>query len=94
VYTQVLDDPSARPPGGRLAVSDIVMRGDSVPEPVRRSMELWVESIAGALEESRYRERLTHAGFARVDVESTRIYRERAIENDPANASTFLHSTD
>ena len=62
-------------PGGRLAVSDVVMRGDSVPEPVRRSMELWVGCIAGALEESTYREKLTHAGFDRVDVEATRIYR-------------------
>jgi arsenite methyltransferase len=62
-------------PGGRLAVSDIVMRGDSVPEPVRRSMELWVGCIAGALEEHTYLEKLTHAGFERVDVEPTRIYR-------------------
>ena len=62
-------------PGGRLAVSDIVVRGDSVPEPVRRSMELWVGCIAGALEESRYRDKLTHAGFESIDVEATRIYR-------------------
>ncbi len=62
-------------PGGRLAVSDIVVRGDSVPEPVRRSMELWVGCIAGALEEDSYREKLTHAGFESVDVEPTRIYR-------------------
>jgi arsenite methyltransferase len=62
-------------PGGRFAVSDIVVRGDSVPESVRRSMELWVGCIAGALEESRYREILTHAGFESIDVEPTRIYR-------------------
>jgi arsenite methyltransferase len=62
-------------PGGRLAVSDIVVRGDSVPEPVRRSMELWVGCIAGALEEGHYREKLTHAGFENVDVEPTRVYR-------------------
>jgi len=62
-------------PGGRFAVSDIVVRGDSVPESVRRSMELWVGCIAGALEESRYRETLTHAGFQNIDVEPTRIYR-------------------
>ena len=61
-------------PGGRFAVSDIVVRGDSVPESVRRSMELWVGCIAGALEESRYREKLTHAGFESIDVEPTRIY--------------------
>ena len=62
-------------PGGRLAVSDIVVRGDSVPDAVRRSMELWVGCIAGALEESSYREKLTRAGFERIDVEPTRIYR-------------------
>jgi ubiquinone/menaquinone biosynthesis C-methylase UbiE len=62
-------------PGGRLAVSDIVVRGDSVPDSVRRSMELWVGCIAGALEDSRYREKLTHAGFESIDVEPTRIYR-------------------
>ena len=61
-------------PGGRFAVSDIVVRGDSVPDAVRRSMELWVGCIAGALEEGRYRERLAHAGFERIDVEPTRIY--------------------
>ena len=62
-------------PGGRLAVSDIVVRGESVPESVRRSMELWVGCIAGALEEGRFREKLTRAGFERIDVEPTRIYR-------------------
>jgi len=62
-------------PGGRLAVSDIVVTGGSVPEPVRHSMELWVGCIAGALEESSYREKLAHAGFEHVDVEATRIYR-------------------
>jgi arsenite methyltransferase len=61
-------------PGGRFAVSDIVVRGDSVPELVRRSMELWVGCIAGALEERTYREKLTRAGFENVDVEPTRIY--------------------
>jgi SAM-dependent methyltransferase len=62
-------------PGGRFAVSDIVVRGGSVPEAVRHSMELWVGCIAGALEENSYRETLTHAGFESVAVEPTRIYR-------------------
>ncbi len=62
-------------PGGRFAVSDIVVRGDSVPESIRRSMELWVGCIAGALEERSYREKLTGAGFERIEVEPTRIYR-------------------
>ena len=61
-------------PGGRFAVSDIVVRGDAVPEPVRRSMELWIGCIAGALEEGSYREKLTRAGFEHVDVEPTRVY--------------------
>jgi ubiquinone/menaquinone biosynthesis C-methylase UbiE len=62
-------------PGGRLAVSDVVVRGHDIPEPVRRSMELWVGCIAGALEETDYREKLTSAGFEQVGLEPTRIYR-------------------
>jgi arsenite methyltransferase len=61
-------------PGGRLAVSDIVVKGDTVPEAIRRNMELWVGCIAGALEEGSYRDKLAHAGFEGVDVEPTRIY--------------------
>jgi SAM-dependent methyltransferase len=62
-------------PGGRFAVSDVVVRGDDVPLEIRRSMELWVGCIAGALEESTYRNKLSGAGFEAVDVEPTRIYR-------------------
>jgi len=62
-------------PGGRLAISDVVVRGEAVPEAVRRSMELWAGCIAGALEEGSYRQKLTHAGFDEIDVEPTRIYR-------------------
>jgi arsenite methyltransferase len=62
-------------PGGRFAVSDVVVRGENVPEAVRRSMELWVGCVAGALEESSYREKLTNAGFHAIDLEPTRIYR-------------------
>jgi len=62
-------------PGGRFAVSDVVVRGEDIPEAVRRSMELWVGCVAGALEESSYREKLAKAGFEKVDVEPTRIYR-------------------
>ena len=60
-------------PGGRFAVSDVVVRG-SVPDAVRQSMLLWVGCIAGALEEQDYRARLAGAGFAEVDIEPTRIY--------------------
>jgi ubiquinone/menaquinone biosynthesis C-methylase UbiE len=62
-------------PGGRFAVSDVVVRGDDVPAAVRRNMELWVGCVAGALEESEYRGKLKRAGFEAVDLEPTRIYR-------------------
>ena len=61
-------------PGGRFAVSDVVVRGE-VPSEIRRSMELWVGCIAGALEESDYVAKLTRAGFASIDVEATRVYK-------------------
>jgi ubiquinone/menaquinone biosynthesis C-methylase UbiE len=70
-------------PGGRFAVSDVVVRGDDMPAEVRRRMELWVGCIAGALEESAYRRKLAAAGFEAVDVEPTRIYRV-------AEAKSFL----
>jgi SAM-dependent methyltransferase len=60
-------------PGGRFAVSDVVVRGD-VPADVRRNMELWVGCVAGALEESDYASKLREAGFADVEVEPWRIY--------------------
>jgi SAM-dependent methyltransferase len=60
-------------PGGRFAVSDVVVRGD-VPDAVRQSMLLWVGCVAGALEEEDYRARLTAAGFVDVDLEPTRTY--------------------
>ena len=60
-------------PGGRLAVSDVVLRGD-VPADLRKSMELWVGCIAGALQESEYAEKLASAGFNSIEVEPTRIY--------------------
>jgi ubiquinone/menaquinone biosynthesis C-methylase UbiE len=70
-------------PGGRFAVSDVVVRDDDVPAEVRRNMELWVGCVAGALEEASYREKLTRAGFAAINVEPTRIYRA-------ADAKQFL----
>jgi SAM-dependent methyltransferase len=60
-------------PGGRFAVSDVVVQG-SLPADVRRSMELWVGCVAGALEEESYRSLLTDAGFEDVSVEVTRDY--------------------
>ena len=61
-------------PGGRFAVSDVVVRGE-VPADIRRSMELWVGCIAGALQETEYADKLHAAGFADVEVEPWRIYR-------------------
>jgi arsenite methyltransferase len=60
-------------PGGRLAVSDVVVRGN-VPAEVRRSMELWVGCIAGALKDSDYIAKLAKAGFDAIDIEPTRVY--------------------
>ena len=61
-------------PGGRLAVSDVVVRG-WVPPFIRRNAELWIGCIAGALEEKEYRGKLLRAGFKQVHLEPTRIYR-------------------
>src|SRR3989441_9547150 len=61
-------------PGGQLAVSDVVVRGE-MPPAIRKSVELWIGCVAGALEEQEYREKLTKAGFGAIDLEPTRIYR-------------------
>ncbi len=61
-------------PGGRFAVSDVVTRGEMLPE-IRRSVLLWVGCVAGALEESDYKAKLAAAGFEKITIEPTRIYR-------------------
>ena len=61
-------------PGGRLAVSDVVTRGEILPE-IRKNVLLWVGCVAGALDETEYRNKLRTAGFQQVDLEPTRIYR-------------------
>lgn len=60
-------------PGGRLAVSDVVVRG-SVPADIRRSVEMWIGCVAGALSEDEYVGKLKAAGFADVTLEATRVY--------------------
>ena len=60
-------------PGGRFAVSDVVVRGE-VPAEIRRSVELWIGCVAGALEESDYRSKLATAGFESIGIEPTRIH--------------------
>jgi arsenite methyltransferase len=72
-------------PGGRIAVSDVVVRGET-PAEVRRSMELWIGCVAGALEELEYRDLLADAGFRRVEIEPTRIYEAK-------DAAAFLEGT-
>lgn len=60
-------------PGGRLAISDVVVRGE-VPAEIRKSMELWVGCVAGALSDRDYRQKLAAAGFEAIDMEETRVY--------------------
>ena len=67
-------------PGGRLAVSDVVTKGEINPE-IRRSMLLWVGCIAGALEQDEYRDKLRAAGFEQIDMEPTRIYKSEEARN-------------
>ncbi len=84
-------------PGGRFAVADVVVRGD-MPAPVRRSMELWVGCIAGALEEGEFKALLEDSGFADGSIEPTRIYRvddARAfLEASGLNAEALAREVD
>src|SRR5215467_12541616 len=59
-------------PGGRFAVSDVVVKGE-VPEKIKKNMELWAGCVAGALSQDDYISKLTRAGFASVQIEPTRI---------------------
>jgi arsenite methyltransferase len=60
-------------PGGRFAISDVVVRGE-VPPEIRKSMELWVGCVAGALSDRDYRQKLAAAGFEAIEIEQTRVY--------------------
>jgi arsenite methyltransferase len=60
-------------PGGRFAVSDVVVKGE-VPEQIRKNMELWIGCVAGALSEEDYAAKLGQAGFDHIEIEPTRIY--------------------
>jgi len=60
-------------PGGRFAVSDVVVRGE-IPTEIRKSLEMWAGCVAGALEEDEYRSLLADAGFEAIEIEPTRIY--------------------
>jgi arsenite methyltransferase len=65
-------------PGGRFAVSDVVVDGE-VPPEIRRNVELWIGCIAGAMEVSEYRTKLETAGFEAIEIEPTRVYDVEAI---------------
>jgi SAM-dependent methyltransferase len=84
-------------PGGRFAVSDVVVRGE-VPDVIRRSVELWIGCVAGALEEGEYRAKLGKAGFEAVDVEPTRIYRmedaREFLDREGIDAAAIAPSVD
>ena len=79
-------------PGGRFVVSDVVTRGEILPE-IRQSVLLWVGRGAGAMEESEYRSKLASAGFEQIDLEPTRVYRvEDPASFSPARTSTWMQS--
>lgn len=84
-------------PGGRFAVSDVVVRGE-VPADMRRSMELWVGCVAGALEEQEFRTLLAANGFVDIDIEPTRIYRSEEarafLQGSGIDVATHLDEID
>jgi ubiquinone/menaquinone biosynthesis C-methylase UbiE len=72
-------------PGGRFAVSDVVVRG-SVPAEIKKNMELWVGCVAGALSDYEYVAKLAKAGFDNIDIEATRVYDIKDAQAFLANA--------
>ena len=84
-------------PGGRFAVSDVVVRGD-VPEAVRKSVELWVGCVAGALHEDEYARLLGDAGFEGIDVEPWRVYKaedaKQFLEESGLDAEALARDVD
>ncbi len=73
-------------PGGRFAVSDIVIQGH-LPEVIQKDMEAWAGCIAGALEEEKYRRYLTEAGFTTIEIEVTRRYELQEVAESGASAA-------
>ncbi len=78
-------------PGGRLAVSDVVTRGEIAPA-IRQSILLWVGCVAGALAETEYRDKLASAGFEQIDIEPTRVYRAEDAREFLASAGVNAES--
>ena len=82
-------------PGGRFAVSDVVVRG-TMPEAVRQNLALWTGCVAGALEEGEYHDKLESAGFEAIDVEPTRVYETNEVAqgwNEGHVMSAFIRAT-
>jgi arsenite methyltransferase len=79
-------------PGGRFAVSDVIVRGP-VPEEIRRDMEAWIGCVAGALQETEYVAKLKAAGFSDITVEATRTYDCASPEARDKFASAFIRAT-
>lgn len=84
-------------PGGRFAVSDVVTRGEIKPE-IRESVLLWVGCVAGALDETDYRHKLSSAGFDQIDIEPTRVYRvqdaREFLSAEGVDADAIAHDVD
>jgi arsenite methyltransferase len=78
-------------PGGRFAVSDVVVRGD-MPADVRRSVELWVGCVAGAMEEQEYIQKLERAGFESIGVEPWRVYETGEVAAEGKFMSAFVRA--
>lgn len=78
-------------PGGRFAVSDVVSQG-TLPDDLRSDMEAWVGCVAGALEETEYREKLAEAGFENVEIEVTRVYDPRELADSLGSDSSCCGS--
>ena len=72
-------------PGGRFAVSDVVVMGE-MPAEIRRRVELWAGCIAGALEDREYESKLARAGFEKIELEPTRVYHGAQVKDLFANA--------
>ena len=79
-------------PGGRFAVSDVVVRGN-VPPLIRKNMELWVGCVAGALSDYDYVAKLARAGFDGIAIEATRLYDLPEVKGDGQFISAFIRAT-
>src|SRR5262249_41025721 len=80
-------------PGGRFAVSDVVVQGH-VPPAIRKSVELWIGCVAGAMEESEYRDKLAAAGFDNIEIVPTRVYTSDDVRDLRPDLATAMSEVD